>query len=306
MSFLKQFGTSAKGNDRLLKSYGGNAGSSPMARQHYAKGGAVKPKEGNPSLAEGLGAADGAPAKPSLARSGRKMGRKAKEGKKGTTVNIVIAGKGPDAGPPPMGGPGGPPPMMKGPPPPMPMPPPGAGPGGPPPPMLKARGGAVARFATGGRIANLGKFAHGGKVRKKFATDGWVGEGDSGKALKEKSAEDSAKAGKLNSGAMSSATMGAIGSGIGATGPKMREMGTVGKVLKGGTLAGAAANLGMAALQKMGARGKEREAAESSKAGDEAEGRKQGGPVMGLHIKGKAVGSGGGLGRLAKLKKYGK
>ncbi len=34
-------------------------------------------------------------------------------------------------------------------------------------------------------------------------------------------------------------------------------------------------------------------------------GRKEGGPVMGLHMKGKTVGSGGGLGRLAKLKKYG-
>ncbi len=160
MSFLKQYGTSAKGNDRLLKSYGGNAGSSPMARQHYAKGGAVKSKEGNPSLSEGLASADGAPAKPSLARPGRKMGGKAKDGKKGTTVNIVIAGKGPDAGPPSLGGPGGPPPppMMKGPPPPMMAAagPPGAGPGGPPPPMLKA---------TGGRIANLGKFAHGGKIK---------------------------------------------------------------------------------------------------------------------------------------------
>ena len=42
MSFLKQYGTSAKGNDRLLKQYGGgNGGSSPMARQHYAKGGAA-------------------------------------------------------------------------------------------------------------------------------------------------------------------------------------------------------------------------------------------------------------------------
>ena len=33
--------------------------------------------------------------------------------------------------------------------------------------------------------------------------------------------------------------------------------------------------------------------------------RAPGGPVMGLHAKGKAVGAGGGLGRLAKMKKYG-
>lgn len=151
MSYLKQYGTSAKGNDRLLKSYGGNAGSSPMARQKYASGGAVKAKEGNPSLSEGLSAADGAPAKPSLARPGRKMAKGKDAGKKGTTVNIVIAGKGPDAGPKPD----------------MPMPPPGAGPGGPPmpPPPMRANGGAVGKFAKGGRIANLGKFAHGGKVK---------------------------------------------------------------------------------------------------------------------------------------------
>ena len=34
--------------------------------------------------------------------------------------------------------------------------------------------------------------------------------------------------------------------------------------------------------------------------------RKEGGPAIGLHEDGKTVGSGGGLGRLAKAKMYGK
>ena len=52
-----------------------------------------------------------------------------------------------------------------------PMPPPGAGPGGPPmlPPGRK-HGGAVGRFAVGGRIANLGKFAHPAKAEQNFTT----------------------------------------------------------------------------------------------------------------------------------------
>lgn len=152
MSYMKGYGTAAKGNDRLLKQYGGNAGSSPMARQHYASGGAVK--SGNPSLDEGLAAAaDGAPAKRSLARPGRKAAGKKKEAK--TNINIVVAAK-PDAPKPDM---------------PMPMPPPGAVPPGPPPgPMppvpMRANGGTVGKYARGGRIANLGKYAHGGKIKK--------------------------------------------------------------------------------------------------------------------------------------------
>ncbi len=210
MAYLKQYGTSAKGNDRLLKQYGGSSGSSPMARQHYATGGAVK--SANPSLSEGLGAAEGSPAKPSLARPGRKMPGKggAKKGGK-TNVNVIIAQAPPKgAGPPPdmpMAGPPGPPPG------PMPMPPPG------PPPGMPMR-------ASGGRIANLGKYAHGGKVTTK-------GDEASKIAKKEESGED--------------------------------EYACGGRV-----------------------------------------GRKEGGPAIGLHAKGKLVGSGGGLGRLAKAKKYGK
>ena len=206
MSYSKSYGTAAKGNDRLLKQYGGSSGSSPMARQHYATGGAVK--SGNPSLSEGLSAAgaEGAPAKPSLSRPGKKMPGKGKSAGKGkTNVNVIIAQAPPkDAGPKP---------DMAGPPPGPPMPMPGPPPG--PPPGMPMR-------ASGGRIGNLGKYAHGGKVTTK---------GDEARKIADKE-ESYACGGRI--------------------------------------------------------------------------GRKEGGPAMGLHIKGKTVGSGGGLGRLAKLKMYGK
>ncbi len=139
-------------------------------------------------------------------------------------------------------------------------------------------------FKNGGRIANLGKFAHGGKVRQRQAGGraDWQGEGDSGKPMKEKSAEASAKAGKWNRDALDSGATGLIGAGIGATGPKMRDIGVIGKTLKGGTLGMAAATLGAAALKKMGANAKEKEAASANAAGDEAEGRQMGGPAMGM------------------------
>lgn len=166
MSWLKHTGTDTKGNMRLLKEYGGNAGSSPMARQKYAKGGVVQGFKdgGNPALDEGMAAADGQSARPSLAKPAKKG--PGKNGKKeGTTVNIIIAGKGPDAGMPhpAMGapGPGGPAPAMVAP---RPMPLPGAGPvpapgpGGPGgPPMLNRRyGGAVGKFAKGGKVRSNG------------------------------------------------------------------------------------------------------------------------------------------------------
>lgn len=180
MSYMKSHGTAAKGNDRLLKQYGGNAGSSPMARQHYATGGAVK--GGNPSLDEGLSAsADGAPAKRSLARPGRKAPSKGKKEAK-TNINIIVAGK-PDAPKPemPMAGPAMPPPG------PPPMPPPG------PPMPMRANGGAVAgvaKFAKGGKVKSFVPFAkkttkgdEADKIANKetgkpFATGGKVGGGD--------------------------------------------------------------------------------------------------------------------------------
>lgn len=143
MSYIKSVPTGASGNTRLLKSYGGG---SKGPRQAYASGGAVKGMNSDgPALDEGL-AASGEPAKPNLARAGRKMSKKGGKkddkddgGKKGTTFDVVIAsgGKGPDGPPgPPMGGP--------------PMPPPGAG--GPPmmPPPMRASGGRVACRSVGG------------------------------------------------------------------------------------------------------------------------------------------------------------
>lgn len=128
------------GNARLLKQYGG---SDKGDRQKYADGGSVK-AGGNPSLAEGL-SASGAPAKPSLARPGRKAPGKGGKKDAKTNVNVLIMPK-PDAAP--AGAGAKPEPMPTGPaiPAPMPMPPPGVG--GPPMPM-RANGGRVGRAAGG-------------------------------------------------------------------------------------------------------------------------------------------------------------
>ena len=143
----------SEGNMRLLKQYGG--GSTPP-RQHFATGGAVR-SGGNPALDEGL-FASGQAARPNLSRPGRKA--KKDKDKAKTNINIVLMGKDKDAAPPAMP-PGGPMaaagPM---PPPPMPMPmkppmgPPMAGPDGPPMPM-RASGGRVNR-ADGGAVEEQG------------------------------------------------------------------------------------------------------------------------------------------------------
>jgi hypothetical protein len=103
----------------------------------YASGGRVPedisdpgslPKMAKPKMAEG-GTIDGGKAKPRLDRAG----------KKGTVVNIVIAGKGDQApGPGPMPMPPVPPGPMAGPPVPPPMPPAGG-----PPMMGRKHGGRV-------------------------------------------------------------------------------------------------------------------------------------------------------------------
>src|ERR1700680_2160382 len=189
MSYMRGVKFGNVGNTRLQRSYG--AGSGPLRDTYpkgYAHGGAVKDGKDGPALAEGM-EAGGKPAKVSLARPGRKMGGKAGEHGKGkTNVNVVVMGHPPGgpgmpggpmgAGPMPMpppgaGGPPMPPPMAMKPPMPAGGPPMGGPPGGMPP--MRARGGAVARYAKGGKVRHR-------------ADGGWTGEGDSGQALKEKSA----------------------------------------------------------------------------------------------------------------------
>ncbi len=144
-----------------LKSYGGT---SKDATAKYGCGGTTKRAFGgriNKQFGGGLSEDD---AEPMDGAAPKPRGDKKARGN--TVININVAK--PDAAaapmPPPMPPP--PPPMMPPPSPqmagPPPMPPPGMGPppmGGLPPPPPRP-------FKSGGRIANLGKFAHGGKVKK--------------------------------------------------------------------------------------------------------------------------------------------
>lgn len=211
-------------------------------RARYADGGAV-------------GDIGGMASKPRLDRPGRKMGKaKGKKDAK-TNINVIIAGK-PDAGAPK---------------PDMGMPPPGAmagPPPGPPGPPMRA---------SGGRIGNLGKYAHGGKVKR--ADGGWTGEGDSGKAKKEESADLNKKSSDAASAAKSDAASGAMSAGarLAMAGP-----GPAGKIYKGLKLANTlfAGSSGASALGNAArATTLGKEAASANKAGDEAEGKKKGGAV---------------------------
>lgn len=259
MSYMKSVPTGASGNTRLLKSYGGG---SKGPRQAYASGGAVKGLNADgPALSEGM-SASGSPAKPNLARAGRKLSKKGGKkddkddgGKKGTTVNVVIAsgGKGPDGPPPgpPMGGP--------------PMPPPG--PGGPPP-MMRASGGSV--------------------TNKEYAAD------------KRKEAETHRTMQGLNSlQALTNTAVGAISKG------KVKGLNLVGGGL-GGVNTAERYRLGREASDE--ADRAERGLAEDGKEDRRASGgkvcRSVGGPAS--PPRGFKAGAGGGLGRLAKIKKYGK
>lgn len=103
----------------------------------------------------GGGKVDGGSAKPSTSKPAKSKGK----GGKGATVNIVIAGKGPDAaGGPPMPPDAGPP---------IPLPPggPGGPPGGPPMPM-RAKGGKVLKRGDGGKTVQDDSGTDEGQQRK--------------------------------------------------------------------------------------------------------------------------------------------
>lgn len=291
MSYMKGVRSGAEGNRKLLGDYGGKSGSGPAARQHYATGGAVKgyATGGSPALSEGMSAAGGAPAKPSLARPGRKMPGKGGAKKKSagkTNVNVIIASppaKEAGAMPPALGaGPVGPPPGP-------PMPPPGAGPGGPPMPPMRA---------NGGRINNLGKYAHGGKVKREEG--GRISEDSKREA--DKLSKDAA--GKEISGFVRGGVSALLGAATLAGGRAL------GKGLRTVTGIGSAGE-GLTAAKDYSDAGKMRKDAAALRAGrvkDGEEDRKSGGRVCrdGGGPVGLPGGSGGGLGRLAKIKKYGK
>ncbi len=165
-----------------LKSYGAKGDEAKDSSEKYgcggvtrrAFGGRIHKQIGGPVGNEDLDMSGNAP-KP----------RGDKKARGNTVININVAKPGADmvAGaavpppmPPPPMAPPPPPPMMAGPPPGM-APPMGLPPGMGPPPMGPPMGPPPPPrpFKSGGRIANLGKFAHGGKVKEEKQMGGPVG-----------------------------------------------------------------------------------------------------------------------------------
>ena len=163
MSHMKDLVSKSKNMQRSkLKSFGAKSSDITDKAEAFmpkrAFGGRINKQVGGSTLGDDLdmGPLDGDMPKPRGDRKSR--------GPANTTINITVAKPEPAAAPalpppPPMAiaPPPAPPP---GPPMPMGMPPPGMGPpppGGPGMPPLRA---------NGGRISNLGKYAHGGKVQK--------------------------------------------------------------------------------------------------------------------------------------------
>lgn len=179
------YGTGDEGRDDKADDYGKPPKASDSSE--FKRGGAVKPHMGRPGRATGgrVGRAKGGGVAEGEINTNEKVGddpirladlpkyagraRGGKVGKGKTTVNVIIGGQ-KDQPPPP------PPPMMA---PPMPPPqappqhppgapmPGGAGAGGPPinnimPPP--AAGAQTPMRASGGRVNNLGKFAHPAKA----------------------------------------------------------------------------------------------------------------------------------------------
>ncbi len=95
------------------------------------------------------------------------------------------------------------------------------------------------QYAAGGRISNLGKYAHGGKVHKGKAEGGEVdnsppnpgekSDAEQAKYLRSKASDKRWEGAK-------SLGQGAVNTILGATPPKFREVGKFGKTLKAGAL----------------------------------------------------------------------
>ena len=162
MSHMKDLVSKSKGMQRAkLKSFGAKSEDITDKAEAFmpkrAFGGRINKQFGGPLGAlKDMGSVDGKPAKTSLARKPRG------DEPSTTTVNITVAKPEP-AAPPPV------PPMALTPPPAPPTgPPPGpmAGLGAPPPGIGPPPPGMPPLRANGGRISNLGKYAHGGKVQK--------------------------------------------------------------------------------------------------------------------------------------------
>ncbi len=119
----------------------------------------------------------------------------------------------------------------------------------------------------------LGKaMQSGGRIQKQFG-----GELDSGRPLKEKAAAELQKRDDVGEQSVRAIGKGALGTVLGALGPKFKQMGPVGKTLKGGVLGGGLGQLaaGAAGLRRSYEHGEA--ADEANKAGDKAEGHKRGG-----------------------------
>ena len=264
----------------------------------YATGGSVS---GGP--------VEGMAAKPRLDRPARTKA-KGKSGKGKTNVNVIVMPKEGTAAPPappmPM-----PPPAMAGPPPgPPPMPPPGAG--GPPMPPMRAAGGRVDADCKDAvhkhdrqmhKGQGLTKLRIGGKVKKR--ADG--GRADISKDSLKYAKEQRAVADTKEFGRNAHVGIGALG--VGAS-----LLPRIGKGLRAVNLLNAAGQASSAAdankernaalnRAHRAERGLVAEGEEDRKHGGKVS-RAEGGPVGGLSNK--DGGAGGGEGRLAKIKMYGK
>ncbi len=240
-----------------LKSYGAKGDMASRSEDMMQCGGRTKRAFGGRIHKQVGGALEGL----DMAGSGAapRLDKKSR-GPANTTINITLAK--PDAGAAAVPHPLPPPPMAAPPPPPMGAGPPpmGAPPMGGPPPM----GMPPPRppFKNGGRIANLGKFAHGGKVHKQDGgAAGELDEKEQGKYLRGKA-----------SGAAKDAVNELGTAGVVAMANRIPGGGKIAKGI-GHLLTGAGAGLGVDSVAK------------AKRYGDEAskfEGKQMGGAAMGM------------------------